>query len=66
MGIQYLDNIRRLLDKLENTQTETIDRVSRICAEKVAKGGLMYFFGTGHSHMIAEETFYRAGGLACV
>ena len=66
MGIPYLDNIRHLLDKLDNPHTENIDRISRICADKVAKGGLMYFFGTGHSHMIAEEPFYRAGGLACV
>jgi len=23
-------------------------------------------FGTGHSHAISEEFFYRAGGFACV
>src|SRR5437868_2791197 len=23
-----------------------------------------YAFGTGHSHLLAEEIFYRAGGLA--
>lgn len=28
--------------------------------------GLIYVFGTGHSHMLAEEGHYRAGGLACV
>ena len=28
--------------------------------------GLIYIFGTGHSHMLAEEGHYRAGGLACV
>lgn len=28
--------------------------------------GLVYIFGTGHSHMLAEEGHYRAGGLACV
>ncbi|WP_442185466.1 SIS domain-containing protein, partial [Rhizobium leguminosarum] len=24
----------------------------------------VYVFGTGHSHMLAEEVHYRAGGLA--
>lgn len=62
----YLKNIYRLLEKLENTQEETIDRVAAVCAECIEKGGLLYFFGTGHSHMICEEPFYRAGGLACV
>jgi uncharacterized phosphosugar-binding protein len=26
--------------------------------------GLLYIFGSGHSHMFAEEAFYRAGGAA--
>ncbi|MBO7252898.1 MAG: SIS domain-containing protein [Oscillospiraceae bacterium] len=66
MNKDYLKNIYRLLEKLENTQEETIDRVAEVCAESISKGGLLYFFGTGHSHMICEEPFYRAGGLACV
>ena len=66
MNKTYLKNIYRLLDRLENTQEQTIDRVAEICAETIEKGGLLYFFGTGHSHMICEEPFYRAGGLACV
>ena len=66
MHKEYLRNIRQLLEKLENTQEKTIDQVSAVCAECIQKGGLLYFFGTGHSHMICEEPFYRAGGLACV
>ena len=62
----YLKNLYTLLEKLENTQEEIIDQVAAVCADSIAKGGLLYFFGTGHSHMIAEEPFYRAGGLACV
>lgn len=27
------------------------------------RGGLIRVFGCGHSHILAEETFYRAGGL---
>jgi uncharacterized phosphosugar-binding protein len=26
-------------------------------------GGVVHVFGSGHSHMMAEEVFYRAGGL---
>jgi len=62
----YLRNIISLLEKLERTQEKTIDQVSAACAECIQRGGLLYFFGTGHSHMICEEPFYRAGGLACV
>jgi uncharacterized phosphosugar-binding protein len=66
MNKTYLKNLYTLLEKLENTQEQTIDLVAAVCADSIAKGGLLYFFGTGHSHMIAEEPFYRAGGLACV
>lgn len=66
MNKTYLKNIVALLEKMGNTQEETIDRVAAVCADCIEKGGLLYFFGTGHSHMICEEPFYRAGGLACV
>ena len=66
MNKTYLNTLRSLLDKLENTQEEVIDQVSEACAEAIYNGGLLYFFGTGHSHMICEEPFYRAGGLACI
>lgn len=66
MNKDYLNIIFSLLKNLENTQEETVDRVAAVCAECIEKGGLLYFFGTGHSHMICEEPFYRAGGLACV
>ncbi|MGD9094147.1 MAG: SIS domain-containing protein, partial [Anaerolineales bacterium] len=33
-------------------------------ASTISSGGRIFIFGTGHSHMMAEEAFYRAGGLA--
>lgn len=32
----------------------------------LAQNGLIYIFGCGHSHILAEEAFYRAGGLVNV
>lgn len=66
MNKEYLSNIRGLLDKLEQTQEGVIDQVAEACANAIYNGGLLYFFGTGHSHMISEEPFYRAGGLGCI
>lgn len=66
MNKTYMKNIVGLLEKLEATQETVIDRIAEVCAESIYNGGLLYFFGTGHSHMICEEPFYRAGGLACV
>lgn len=33
-------------------------------ADAIAEGGVLRVFGTGHSRLLAEEVFYRAGGLA--
>ncbi len=66
MNKVYLQNIRNLLDRMEATQETVIDQVSEACAKAIYNGGMLYFFGTGHSHMICEEPFYRAGGLASI
>ena len=66
MNKEYLRNIQRLLENLENTQEQVIDQVAQVCAERIFHGGLLYFFGTGHAHITSEEVFYRAGGLACI
>lgn len=66
MNKEYLRNIQRLLEHLENTQEQVIEQVAEACAECIYNGGLLYFFGTGHSHMLCEEPFYRAGGLASI
>lgn len=37
-----------------------------MAAAAIAAGGVVHTFGSGHSHMISEEAFFRAGGLAPV
>ena len=63
---KYISNIHRLLDRVLESQSETIDRAVAAVADTLAQGGMVYAFGTGHSHMLAEELFYRAGGLVKV
>ena len=64
MKMEYLNKIRELLDHVERDVSPVIDSVSEACADAIASDRLLYFFGTGHSHMICEEPFYRAGGFA--
>ena len=35
-------------------------------ADVICNDALVHIFGCGHSHLVALDTFYRAGGLACV
>jgi uncharacterized phosphosugar-binding protein len=63
---QYFDGLRAILDTIRRDQDERIRTAGGIVAEAIAAGGIVHIFGSGHSHMIAEEAFYRAGGLAAV
>ena len=62
----YLDFLIDKLKKLKETQINKIELASEAIASACAEGGQIYIFGTGHSHMIAEEIYLRAGGLAIV
>ena len=65
-GREYAEEIRQLLEEIVASQMEEILRGAEIVADTVASGGILYTFGTGHSHVIAEDVAYRAGGLAPV
>ncbi|KAB2674698.1 MAG: SIS domain-containing protein [Verrucomicrobia bacterium] len=45
------------------SQTATIDAVADAVAAALAARRWIWFAGTGHSHLLALEMFYRAGGL---
>ncbi len=65
-ALAYYDEVRRRLDKVFGSQLDTIAAAAAACERAVAADGLIYLFGTGHSHILAEEGHYRAGGLAAV
>lgn len=61
--MKYLDiSIERL--ELLKEQEPILKTVAKEMAEVVKNGRTIYFFGTGHSHMIAEEVYVRAGAFA--
>lgn len=62
--LQYIANIQNLINRALETQMDRVDEAGVIVANTVMNNGFVYTFGTGHSHMMAEELFYRAGGLA--
>jgi uncharacterized phosphosugar-binding protein len=65
-GKAFMDSAIALLQEVRETQQEAIEEAGRLCAEAVAGGGLIHVFGTGHSHILAEEPYDRAGGLLAV
>jgi uncharacterized phosphosugar-binding protein len=63
---QYIDEIKRLITQVETTQQSAIESVSLACVKTLINDNMIFTFGTGHSHILAEEIFYRAGGLVRV
>ena len=62
----YMQNVIALAEKVRQAQAENIEAAARLAADALMGEGFLFTFGTGHSHMLAEEIFYRAGGLARV
>ncbi|MBG9979545.1 SIS domain-containing protein [Facklamia sp. DSM 111018] len=62
----YFKYVHTILDKTLEPQVESIEMAANLIAESILKGKSFYVFGSGHSHMIAEELYLRAGGLAYV
>jgi len=62
-AVQYMDQMQDLLSRLRETQLEPVEAAAHCIATALEAGKRVFAFGTGHSHMLAEEIFYRAGGL---
>jgi len=62
-ALTYITQTQALLETIKNTQLENVEQASRVLATALENGKKIFTFGTGHSHILAEEIFYRAGGL---
>jgi uncharacterized phosphosugar-binding protein/N-acetylglucosamine kinase-like BadF-type ATPase len=62
---QYYSTVQRQLSEVRRTQWENIQRAAQWVSRALINNRRIYAFGTGHSHALAQEVFYRAGGLAC-
>ncbi len=62
-GLRYLDVVGALIQRLAGTEWPNIQSAAALICAAYRNGGKVHAFGTGHSHMLAEELYYRAGGL---
>ena len=63
---EYYNIINELLKRIMEEEKENIEKAAEIPAESIKEGGILHVIGAGHSAMLGEELFYRAGGLALV
>ncbi|APT85604.1 sugar isomerase domain-containing protein [Corynebacterium aquilae] len=62
----YYDEIIALLQKVRDTQIDTIDEAAKTIAQKVKDGGRIFAFGASHSSLPVQDIVYRAGGLMLI
>jgi uncharacterized phosphosugar-binding protein len=64
LRVTYRDRIVSILDGILETQSDALDAARTAVADALARDRLIHVAGSGHSHLLAEEVFYRAGGIA--
>lgn len=65
-GRLYLARVTELLHDVLDNQWDAIALAAEAVAAALQSGREVHAFGSGHSHLLAEELFYRAGGLVDV
>jgi uncharacterized phosphosugar-binding protein len=66
ISTEYFAALSTILTQIAQREAKPIQQAGEMVAEAIAADGVIHTFGSGHSHMIAEEAFFRAGGLAPV
>ncbi|ANU24247.1 SIS domain-containing protein [Planococcus donghaensis] len=59
----YFQQAHERLELVEKNETEAMLSAAKKVATAIQSGGIIQLFGCGHSHILTEEVFYRAGGL---
>ncbi len=62
----YFLEIQRLLQEVIVQEQAHIADVAQMIVQRIQRGGIVQLFGCGHSHLLAQDAFYRAGGLVPV
>jgi uncharacterized phosphosugar-binding protein len=59
----YFQKLKELLSSIEKDENENLKKAAEKVAQCIQSNGIVHVFGCGHSHILGEELFYRAGGL---
>lgn len=59
----YFDEIKKLITTVENSEMHQMKKAASYMSNTIKIDGIIHLFGCGHSHILTEEVYYRAGGL---
>ena len=63
---KYFDHVTKLLRRVLETQQDNIRALAQKAFEVSRAGGKLFIFGCSHASILAQEAFYRTGGLVII
>jgi uncharacterized phosphosugar-binding protein len=63
LATQWLDNVRAIMNAIEQTQMENIRKAAEAMADSIEWGRWVHTFGCGHATLPIEEMYPRIGGF---
>ena len=65
-GHDYIKTVTETIDRAWNTQQEQLTAAKALIAQAIEAKKNVFVFGCSHAGILAEEVFYRTGGLAVI
>ena len=62
----YFDKVQEKLKVVQIQESKKLTTLAERISSSIQQEGIIQLFGCGHSHILGEEVFYRAGGLVPV
>ncbi len=63
LALEWLEQARGVMQRIETTQLENIQRAASLMAKSIAAGRWVHTFGCGHATIPVEEMYPRIGGF---
>lgn len=61
--LEYIKTNEEIIKRIATDGAQAIEKAAGLFSDTLINNRKIFLFGTGHSHMLSEELFYRAGGL---
>ena len=58
----YFKNIGSLLEQIVENESDSMEKTANLFSDVIKQNGRIFISGSGHSSLVAQESYYRAGG----
>lgn len=62
----YFKNIGSLLEQIIENESDLMEKTANLFSDVIKQNGRIFISGSGHSSLVAQEAYYRAGGLVSI